>query len=93
LLLLRLWLLGTLLLRLLSGLCLPLLLRLPLLLLLASLRLLRLPLRALLLRRLLLAMLFLLPVWLRVRRDNRPEKEKQGSRTGCSNELHGNHLR
>jgi hypothetical protein len=28
---------------------------------------------------------------LRIRRDNHPEKQKQGSGTGGSNELHSNH--
>ena len=94
-------LLGPLLLRLLSGLC--ALLRL--LLLSARLRCLRLSLRALLLCRwpralglltLLLfrriALFFPLLVLLRVCRDNRPEKQKQGSGTGSSNELHSNGL-
>ena len=82
-------------LRLLSGLCARLLLG-------ACLRLLRLHVRALLLcgwlRTLLLpallllglALFFVLLVLLRVRRDNRPEKQKQADGTGSSNELQGN---
>ena len=82
-----------------------LLLWLALLLLSARLRLLRLSLGALLLcgrRRTLrlpglllfrLAPIFFLLVVLRVRRDNRPEKQIQGSGTGSSNEFHGNRLR
>lgn len=69
---------------LLSGLSVPLCLRLFLLLLCACLRLL------LLFR---LALFSVLLVVLRVRRDNRPEKQKQGGRTGSSNKLHSNHLR
>ena len=77
----------------------------PRLLLSACLRLLRLSLRALLLcgwqSTLLLptlllfrlALFFVLLVVLRVRRDNRPEKQQQGSGTGSSNELHSNRLR
>jgi hypothetical protein len=75
------------------------LLRLRLLLwLLACLRLLWLRLRALLLGGLptlscfRLALSFLLPVLPRVRRVDRREKQKQGCRAGCSNELHGNYL-
>jgi hypothetical protein len=79
--------------RLLSGLFLPLLL------LAACLRLLRLALRALLLLSRLLLLLpilapfglvlsFVLPVLLRVRRHNRSEKQEQGGATGRSNELH-----
>lgn len=95
---------GPLRLRLLSGLSAPLL-RLVLLLRCACLRPLRLPLRALLLCGWLRAVLlpplllfglapfFILPVLLRVRRDNRPEKQEQGSSTRSSNELHRNHLR
>jgi hypothetical protein len=90
-LLLLLLLLIPLLLRLLGGSLAPLLLRLPLLLLLLGRW------RRTLLSPTLpcfrLALFFLLPIMLRVRRDNRPEKQKQGSGTGCSNELHGNHLR
>jgi len=78
-------LLGPLLLWLLSGLSVLLLLRLPLRLLSACLRLLR-----LFLPRFRFALFFLLLVVLRVRRDNRPEKQKQGSATGSSNELHSN---
>jgi len=105
-LLLLLRLLGPLLLLLLSGLCtLLLLLRLlgPLLLLLLS------GLRALLLLRLLGPLLLLLLsglcalllrltlffvlLTLRVRRDNRPEEQKQGGSASGSNELHNGHLR
>jgi hypothetical protein len=39
-----------------------------------------------------LALFFLLLVVLRVRRDNRPEEQKQGSGTGSSNILHSNRL-
>ena len=102
-LLLRPLLLSLLLLRLWSGL--PALLALLVLLLPACLWLLRLPLGVLLLRRgrrtlLLPALLpfglplfFVLLVALRVRRDHRPEKQKQGRGTGNSNELHNNRLR
>ena len=72
-------LLRLLLLRLLS----PLLLRL-----LSGLCALRLRLLTLLLFR--LALFFVLLVVLRVRRDNHPEKQKQGSGTGSSNDLHSN---
>jgi hypothetical protein len=48
-------------------------------------------LRPLLLRLLLLSLRALFFFVLRVRRDNRPEKQKQGGGTGSSNELHGNH--
>jgi len=95
-----------LLLRWLSRLSARLLWRLPLLLLLACLRLWWLPLGPLLLRGwrrtfLLLpalpgfglAVFFLLPVLLRVRTVKRTEKQKQGGGTGCSNKLHGNDLR
>jgi hypothetical protein len=89
---------------LLSGLSVLLLLRLPLLLF-ACLWSLRLFLRALLLcgwRRTFLlpalmlfrlALLFVMLVVLRVRRDNRSAKQKHGGGTGSSNELHSNHLR
>ena len=40
-----------------------------------------------------LALVFLLVASLRVRRDHRPEKQKQGSGTNSSNELHSNCLR
>ncbi len=88
------------LLRLLSGL--PTLLPLLVLLLSACLRLLRLPLgvlplrrwrRALLLPALLpfgLVLFFVILVALRVRRDNRPKKQKEGNGTGSSNEFHNN---
>jgi hypothetical protein len=39
-----------------------------------------------------LALFFFLLVVLRVHRDNRPEKQKQSSRTGCSNKLHNHRL-
>jgi hypothetical protein len=39
------------------------------------------------------ALLFVLLVVLRVRRDTRPEKQKQGSGTGSSKELHSSRLR
>jgi hypothetical protein len=61
--------------------------------------LLRLALRALLWRRRGLRLLrwllvrLTLPPTLRVRRDQRPDKQKQGGGTGNSNELHGNPLR
>jgi hypothetical protein len=71
------------------GSLLPLLLPLLLLRLLGSLRLLLLRLSPLLL--LLPALSFVLLV-LRVRRDYRPEKQKQAGGTGSSNELHSNRL-
>jgi hypothetical protein len=92
-------LLDLLLLWLLSALCVLLRLRPLLRLLRARLRLLPLLLRALLLcpRRggllllLRLGLFLVLLVFLRVRRDNHPEKQKQGRGTGGSNELHRNH--
>jgi hypothetical protein len=102
-LLLWLSLLPPLLLGLLSGLPVLLLLRLPLLF--ACLGPLRLPLRTLLLcgwprifplPTLMLfrpVLPFVLLVVLRVRRDNRSEKQKHGGGTSGSNELHNNHLR
>jgi hypothetical protein len=91
--------------RLLSGLSALRLLRLPLLLLIARLRRLRTSLRTLLLggwRRTLLwpallpfrpALFFVLVLWLRVRRDNRPEKQKQGRGTDSWRQSHSNRLR
>jgi hypothetical protein len=102
--LLLLRLLGPLLLLLLSGLSAPLLRLIPLWLFPSPLLLLRLFLRALLLcgwRRSLLppalllfrlALFFVLPVLLRVRGDNRPEKQKQNSGICNSTELHSNCL-
>jgi hypothetical protein len=101
-LLLWLSLLPPLLLGLLSGLCVLLLLRLPLLF--ACLRPLRLPLRALMLggwpRIFLLpalmlfrpALSFVLLVVLRVRRDNRSEKQKQSGEISGANSLHSDYL-